>query len=236
VNAIPPGWYEDPWRQAPLRWWDGATWTEHTSGYSPAPTRVAIHQPSRADLFEREQRIAPWLRGLLFLWPLATAVSLGGMVSFIQRAVDGDDTSSISGYWVLAQLGSLVGLGVLVLRILWLYRAALTARALGLDARREPLHAAIGWLIPILNYWWPYQGMTDLFPEGHRPDRRIAWWWGMSIASGLGLFVVIAVPFVSTGVAVVLVVVALAPALVAAALEVGLVSEAVAAHDDLLNR
>ena len=47
----------------------------------------------------------------------------------------------------------------------------------------------------------------------------------MSIASGLSLFVVIAVPFVSSGVAVVLVVVALLPALVAAALEVGLVSE-----------
>ena len=58
----------------------------------------------------------------------------------------------------------------------------------------------------------------------------------MSIASGLSLFVVIAVPFVSTGVAVVLVLVALAPALVAAALEVGLVSEAVAAHDRLLQR
>ena len=92
------------------------------------------------------------------------------------------------------------------------------------------MHAAIGWLIPILNYWRRYQGMTDLFPAGQRPDRRIAWWWGMSIASGLSLFIVIAVPFVSSGVAVVLVVVALLPALVAAALEVGLVREAVDSH------
>lgn len=24
---IPPGWYPDPWRQAPLRFWDGFQWT-----------------------------------------------------------------------------------------------------------------------------------------------------------------------------------------------------------------
>jgi uncharacterized RDD family membrane protein YckC len=26
-----PGWYEDPQRQARLRWWDGSTWTSQTS-------------------------------------------------------------------------------------------------------------------------------------------------------------------------------------------------------------
>lgn len=25
----PPGWYPDPWRQAPARWWDGRQWTQH---------------------------------------------------------------------------------------------------------------------------------------------------------------------------------------------------------------
>jgi len=234
VNTTPPGWYQDPWHQAPLRWWDGTRWTEHTSPYAPVPAGAAINQPSRAGLFERERRITPWLRGLLFVWPLATAVSLGGLVSTFRSIVDGDEAGSATGFWVLAQLASVAGLAVLVLRVLWLYRAATVARALGFDPRREPLHSAIGWLIPILNYWWPYQGMTDLFPEGQRPDRRIAWWWGMSIASGLSLFVVVAVPFVSAGVAVALVVVALVPALVAAALEVGLVSEAVAVHERLL--
>jgi uncharacterized RDD family membrane protein YckC len=27
----PAGWYEDPQRQARLRWWDGSSWTSHTS-------------------------------------------------------------------------------------------------------------------------------------------------------------------------------------------------------------
>ncbi|MDT7759731.1 MAG: hypothetical protein QOH27_5629 [Mycobacterium sp.] len=24
------GWYADPWKQAPMRWWDGLQWTSHT--------------------------------------------------------------------------------------------------------------------------------------------------------------------------------------------------------------
>jgi membrane protease YdiL (CAAX protease family) len=30
--APPAGWYADPWRAAPYRWWDGNTWTHHTHG------------------------------------------------------------------------------------------------------------------------------------------------------------------------------------------------------------
>jgi hypothetical protein len=29
--ATPPGWYDDPWRQARLRFWDGTAWTGHTA-------------------------------------------------------------------------------------------------------------------------------------------------------------------------------------------------------------
>ena len=30
-TATPPGWYDDPWRQARLRYWDGTVWTGHTA-------------------------------------------------------------------------------------------------------------------------------------------------------------------------------------------------------------
>ncbi|MCU1468835.1 MAG: Abortive infection protein [Actinomycetia bacterium] len=33
-NAPPPGWYPDPWRLAPTRWWDGIAWT----GFTTAPS------------------------------------------------------------------------------------------------------------------------------------------------------------------------------------------------------
>lgn len=29
ASSTAPGWYADPYGQAPLRWWDGAAWSEH---------------------------------------------------------------------------------------------------------------------------------------------------------------------------------------------------------------
>lgn len=34
--TIPAGWYADPSGQAPLRWWDGRAWTDHTREMPPA--------------------------------------------------------------------------------------------------------------------------------------------------------------------------------------------------------
>lgn len=36
------GWYPDPSRQAPLRWWDGAAWTALTTGGLPVPDRAPV--------------------------------------------------------------------------------------------------------------------------------------------------------------------------------------------------
>ena len=30
TTSAPPGWYPDPWRQTPWRWWDGVAWTPFT--------------------------------------------------------------------------------------------------------------------------------------------------------------------------------------------------------------
>jgi membrane protease YdiL (CAAX protease family) len=46
ATGTPPGWYSDPWRQAPWRWWDGIGWTAHTG---PAPvTQAPTDGPIRA--------------------------------------------------------------------------------------------------------------------------------------------------------------------------------------------
>ena len=37
-GPVAAGWYPDPWRVAPLRWWDGATWSWQTVDPSAPPT------------------------------------------------------------------------------------------------------------------------------------------------------------------------------------------------------
>jgi hypothetical protein len=51
--AVPPGWYQDPADPRSLRWWDGTTWTGHTSpaqmppdpGYGWPPHQAQGYQP-----------------------------------------------------------------------------------------------------------------------------------------------------------------------------------------------
>lgn len=40
IVGPPAGWYPDPWRAAPTRWWDGGTWTAHV-WYAVPVTPVA---------------------------------------------------------------------------------------------------------------------------------------------------------------------------------------------------
>ena len=44
----PPGWYDDPWREAPTRWWDGQEWSWHVQ---PAPPAAAPAVPIEAGLW-----------------------------------------------------------------------------------------------------------------------------------------------------------------------------------------
>ncbi len=47
--TVPAGWYADPWRQARLRWWDGAQWTGSVDG------AVMCHADHRESVHTREE-------------------------------------------------------------------------------------------------------------------------------------------------------------------------------------
>ncbi|MDZ4232643.1 MAG: exonuclease domain-containing protein [Dietzia sp.] len=40
------GWYDDPWNQADLRWWDGRKWTDQTAATTRAGSGVGASPPS----------------------------------------------------------------------------------------------------------------------------------------------------------------------------------------------
>jgi hypothetical protein len=41
MPSFAPGWYADPWQQAPWRWWNGNTWSGIISGRAPVATAGA---------------------------------------------------------------------------------------------------------------------------------------------------------------------------------------------------
>jgi hypothetical protein len=172
TSDTPPGWYPDPGQPSALRWWDGTAWTSRVAG-------PAVGGQAPADLGEeavcgRRARIA-----LL----VAVPSQILGLVAFrvqVRELLDhlpdldngtGARPSFATGGWAVPmQLSGAVGIIAGVLFLLWFARSAANSQALGLPARRDPGAGVAGFLVPVINLWWPYQSTCDLFPpeDGHR--------------------------------------------------------------------
>jgi hypothetical protein len=187
-----PGWHPDPWQQAPLRWWDGTQWTPHTSGPPPAAS------PSGpASLVADEQRSARWAR--IAFWtmgagyvvtPLVSAFLIGDFVDWIDQLGDtpfGERSPDPPASANLSYLLSAPSLAGLLLVAIWQYRASLVGRALGRPQPRDPGLSAVGWMLPVVNFWFPYTALRDSLPPAH-PARSLVlrWWmgyWAVATAS-----------------------------------------------------
>lgn len=81
VGTIPAGWYADPSVPGQQRYWDGATWTEHTASGAPmsvSPMAVTSARPFVADVARRDHRAA---------WAFAGALAAAAMVVLAAIAV-----------------------------------------------------------------------------------------------------------------------------------------------------
>ncbi|HET7300419.1 MAG TPA: DUF4328 domain-containing protein, partial [Oleiagrimonas sp.] len=90
-------------------------------------------------------------------------------------------------------------LATIVLFAMWIYRAASNTRALGAkDMTFTPGWAVGYYCIPILNCWYPYQAMKEIWKASKAPDAWEAakrgsvlpWWWLFYLLSGLFGYVV----------------------------------------------
>jgi hypothetical protein len=91
-EALPPGWYEDPWHAPGMRWWDGHQWTTHTvvpiGQPGPPPPRQAAPAARPA-----APRRPPW-----WVWTLAVLGVLVPVGAFAAIIVAGNASSSEIGY------------------------------------------------------------------------------------------------------------------------------------------
>ncbi|HEX3621077.1 MAG TPA: DUF4328 domain-containing protein [Acidimicrobiales bacterium] len=186
ATDIPAGWYPDPAGTSGLRWWDGGGWTERIS-----PAAQVIAPPDIAD----EARRASRARVALLV---AVPAQLGGLAIFRLRLrhffdqinLDvraGSPTPRLSagGWAISSQLSAAVGVLAGVLFLLWFARSAANAESLGLPARREPAAGVAGFVIPIINLWWPYQSTSDLFPPGDGHQPVVLRWFLLWMVGGL---------------------------------------------------
>jgi Domain of unknown function (DUF4328)/Protein of unknown function (DUF2510) len=228
----PPGWYPDPWREAPWRWWDGGAWTPHTSQpQRPTPwllPHVAV---------EAERGVAHWLRIVVLVDAALFVLQLVGMGAAWRetaRAIR-DDTDSSSSALALLQVFALVALAAAILRLIWLMRAAEAGKRLGRPARREPGLAGAGWIIPVVSLWWPYQDVKALVPPEHPDRRRLGWWWGFRLIGQFSFIAVIITGFHPVGFQVVAVAVGALAYMAAALIERDLIATILAHHEEWLH-
>lgn len=217
-----PNWYDDPWSPATLRWWDGAQWTAHVAARphgwwpqgEPRPTAADIAQArawgQRASITVVVQAL--FVCGQFFF--AATLVhqflhDLFHQIDVQNRAFDADPNAPISIHAHFGNLAWIYGLGLLnfvaeIFLMIWLWRSAKIARGLGLRQRRDPMWAFLGFIVPVVNLWFPLVVALDLFQAGDPERRHAGWWWGFYLGQGIVTVPLIVVSFASTVAAVVL--------------------------------
>jgi Domain of unknown function (DUF4328)/Protein of unknown function (DUF2510) len=214
--ASEPGWYPDPWQPARRRWWDGTSWSDHTWDPNQPAQPQAAPQPQpqpafwlpppdpRRDLAD-ERSAGVWAkRAFIALFVAKVASGLLSLVIFdsviddIRRAADTGtaDQTSMSGWQILNLPVSIVLVLGFVGVIIWTYKAATVASKLNYPARHSATWAILGWIVPVINFWFPYQSVRDCLAPGNPERRTVRRWWTLYLIGSLAWIVVVVLAFV----------------------------------------
>jgi hypothetical protein len=215
--ANEPGWYPDPWQPTRRRWWDGTSWGDDTwdpnQPPQPAqrPTTWLPPPDPRRDLAD-ERKAATWAKrgftALFFAKVLSGLVSIvifDSIIDDIRQAADTGSTnqSSVSGWQIVNMPASIVLILGFVAVAIWTFKAATVAAKLNYPARHSPTWAILGWIVPIINFWFPYQCVRDCLAPENSERRTVGRWWALYLIGSFAWFAVIVLAVV-VGVAVAL--------------------------------
>jgi hypothetical protein len=181
MAANQPGWYNDPWGLAAVRWWDGYQWTPHTST-TPASMGM-VYTGDIAAAHSTAVRMSKWARVAIFgtaAFFILDAVSQVVKASLYTTTTAGTltEVGSVLAISVVVLLVGLAMIPLLVLFLIWQYNAAKVARGLGYPSRLSPGLGVGSWFIPIVSLWFPHWALSDLLPRDHpfRGKALAAWW------------------------------------------------------------
>jgi cytochrome bd-type quinol oxidase subunit 2 len=126
------------------------------------------------------------LSGLYALMSVLTAALAPSAERAMQEAADAgrDSLGQFTAYDAVGALALPLTVGVWVVTCLWLSRARQNAALLRPDGqRRSPAWVWLGWIIPIVSFWFPYQVVTDILRTtapavGDTAPARTGPWWG----------------------------------------------------------
>jgi len=225
----PPGWYPDPSWPGYVRWFDGMTWTASVRPAGPPPgafpSPYGMAPDPMADLAGvraagRWARRGVWV--LAFFGPLLAAaygLALHQFVSVVRTSIHQSQQAATNGNQALAPfpagsfgwIGSVdligfVALAASVALMVWMYQSANIGKRMGTPTTLHPVWAILGWLIPIVQFWFPYKVIAGSLPLGD-PARRLALrWWLLYILGNYGFLIVgIILAFAPTPVMVILI-------------------------------
>ncbi len=145
-----------------------------------------------------EQHILPWAKKATIAYPV-----LGGATALIDLVTSSSwaryfhelrlliDNPSIGSQlpqprnpeWPLILVP--FSLLVQILFVIWQYRAAITAQRLRYPARRSPALGVGSYLIPIVQFWFPYQSLRDCLPPGDPNRTMVLHTWLLLILTGI---------------------------------------------------
>ena len=210
ANAA-PGWYQDPHGGQAWRYWDGTQWTDHVSAW----TNAELTPQQRV---AEERRWARYAKcALVAFVPFQVGAQVVGAwqydhvyrgTLFSESAPKRPDVFEPA--WAGATLLLCAVLGLLAILVLgyWCMQAARAAQSQGIPIRRSPGLAMAGWIIPILNLWWPPQTIRSFARDRDQLRHVVGWWICYIVATlaGIGATIVAgtndfdaAVPFLVVG-------------------------------------
>jgi hypothetical protein len=146
--VAPAGWHIDPTGRFPLRWWDGAGWSDHVAAYDPL-----YRLPSPAVPGERG-RMAPWF--LLGAVPATVLAYLLLWDSITQAAEHPIEWLGVFSSWSLAAMSGLVAIAMCVFALIFARQPPLrtwTRVAILLLAPLLGIAAAFVIVGPIVSLW-----------------------------------------------------------------------------------